>query len=99
MELIINPQIYPLHNPKDPRYEQLLLRTKQEYDLHGIVTLPNFLSAAAIDETVKEIEAAKSKAWQVDYSHNIFFDTGDDHFDADHVRNRLFPTQVFLQSL
>ena len=38
---------------------------------------------------VGEVEGAKGSAWFTDTKHNVFLDSGDDHFSSEHVRNRL----------
>ena len=43
---------------------------------------------------VKEVEGAKGSAWFTDTQHNVFLDSGDNSFPAEHVRNRfLFCTK------
>lgn len=52
---------------------------------------------------VREVEGAKGSAWFTDTKHNVFLDSGDDHFSSEHVRNRFseksnreIPTNIFF---
>ena len=85
---------YPLEDPSSTQFLSLAQECRETFLRQGIVTLPGFLTEAALATTVREVEGAKSQAWFTDTSHNVFLDCGDPELPQDHVRNRQLATTV-----
>jgi len=94
LEGLVNLDTYPVEDPGSSDFSQLVARCRETFLSDGIVTLPNFLTEDAVSSVVKEVEGAKGSAWFTDTQHNVFLDSGDNDFPAEHVRNRQLPTTV-----
>jgi len=91
---VVNLAKYPVADVNTQQFRTLLKQTRETYEKHGIVTLPNFITQEAIEKTVAEVETAKGSEWFTKSTHNVFLDGGDDKFAVDHIRNRELPTSV-----
>ena len=91
---IVDTSKYPIDDTDSINYEKLVANSKETYKRDGIVVLPNFLRDESVTEIVKDLEAIRSTAWDVQTLHNIFYDEGDNSYPSDHIRNRKFLTTV-----
>lgn len=94
LEGLVNLSTYPVDDPSSSNFSKLVAQCREIFLRDGIVTLPNFLTEEAVATVVREVEGAKGSAWFTDTKHNVFLDSGDDHFSTEHVRNRQLPTTV-----
>ena len=64
------------------------VQCKADLDLNGALVLPNFFSAAAIQQVKTEGEAKQDLAWFCKNRHNVFLTPPDSEFSMEHPRNR-----------
>ncbi|XP_023331669.1 uncharacterized protein LOC111703835 isoform X2 [Eurytemora carolleeae] len=91
---ILNTELYPLHEPEGPAYEELVKHSRNLFLAEGSVTLQDFLRPEAVTAAVANIDVNMTNAWNTDGEHNIFLDTGDPEYLENHIRNQRFHTKV-----
>lgn len=69
--------------------EDFRFSCKAELDEHGVLVLPDFLTAGAIRSVVNEGEVHADKAFYTKSDHNVYLQPEDTQFASDHARNRL----------
>lgn len=82
IEALIDLAQFPLH---DAAFRS---RCKQTLDESGVLVLPHFLSATAVDTVRREGEQFQHLAYYTASSHNIFLKPTDPQFAPEHPRNR-----------
>ena len=83
---------YPLLDPSQPRYRELVRNHQQELEMKGVTTLPGLVTRLAIDTAVKvvrillwesltvllkEVESKAEESYTMQTDHNIYL-TGED---------------------
>lgn len=82
LDHLINTQTYPI---KDIA---LIQRLKSQLDQDGVVTLPNFLTDAALKEMVAAAEEQRDLAYFTKGTHNVYLTPPDKTWPEDHSFNR-----------
>lgn len=82
LNTIINPSRHPLHSP------EFRAQCKATLDADGVLVLPNFLRADAVESVRKEGETQQHLAYYTANSHTIYLSPPDPAFADDHPRNR-----------
>ena len=80
---IINAAQYPMSD------SDFQAQCKAQLDEHGVLLLPDFLSASAINVITQEGNAHSDKAYFTVSDHNAYLKPTDPQFASDHPRNRL----------
>ena len=79
---------YPLDAPESSAYRELLREGRARLAGDGALTLPGFVTAAAVAVLVREAEALLPQAYYCAQDHNPYLIANDPDLAPDHPRNR-----------
>ena len=82
-DTLINTEMFPLH---DPAFRQTCHDTLAR---DGVLVMPNFLQANAVDTVRREGEDLRQHAYFCRQEHTVYLSPPTPEFAADHPRNRL----------
>jgi hypothetical protein len=88
----INLAKYAIH--QESSRDELVKQSFEQLHTNGVVTLPGFISADAIEETAKEASKLAPLAHHCNNTHNAYLAPDDPSLPVDHIRRRELNTDV-----
>ena len=63
LQQVVDLERYPLLDPSQPRYRELVRNHQQELEMKGVTTLPGLVTRLAIDTAVKVVRILLWENW------------------------------------